>query len=95
MTKLINSVDHALRARASQVIPGGMWGHMSTRYLGEAYPQFFERAEGCRLWDVDGNEYVDLMCSWGPAILGHAPIDVADLVERILHIGKRPKPPRR
>jgi glutamate-1-semialdehyde 2,1-aminomutase len=29
---------------------------MSTRYLGEAYPQFFERAEGCRLWDVDGNE---------------------------------------
>jgi glutamate-1-semialdehyde 2,1-aminomutase len=44
---------------------------MSTRYLGEAYPQFFERAEGCRLWDVDGNEYVDLMCSWGPAILGH------------------------
>jgi glutamate-1-semialdehyde 2,1-aminomutase len=71
MTKLINSVDHALRARASQVIPGGIWGHMSTRYLGEAYPQFFERAEGCRLWDVDGNEYVDLMCSWGPAILGH------------------------
>lgn len=71
MPSLINSKDQLLRERAASVIPGGMWGHMSTRYLGSAYPQFFERADGCRVWDVDGREYIDLMCSWGPNILGH------------------------
>ncbi|WP_201862216.1 aminotransferase class III-fold pyridoxal phosphate-dependent enzyme [Microvirga soli] len=82
MTKLINSIDRSLRSRAEQVIPGGMWGHMSTRYLGDAYPQFFARAEGCRLWDVDGNEYVDLMCSWGPIVLGHHHPAVEDAARR-------------
>ncbi|WP_421914815.1 aminotransferase class III-fold pyridoxal phosphate-dependent enzyme [Mesorhizobium sp.] len=71
MPSLINSKDQLLRERAASVIPGGMWGHMATRYLGSAYPQFFERADGCRVWDVDGREYIDLMCSWGPNILGH------------------------
>ncbi|QKD06036.1 aminotransferase class III-fold pyridoxal phosphate-dependent enzyme [Mesorhizobium loti] len=71
MPTLINSKDQLLRERAAAVIPGGMWGHMATRYLGSAYPQFFERADGCRVWDVDGREYIDLMCSWGPNILGH------------------------
>ncbi|RVA30484.1 glutamate-1-semialdehyde 2,1-aminomutase, partial [Mesorhizobium sp. M7A.F.Ca.CA.004.11.2.1] len=50
MTSLINSKDQLLRERAASVIPGGMWGHMATRYLGSAYPQFFERADGCRVW---------------------------------------------
>ena len=76
------SREPALRARAEAVIPGGMWGHMSTRYLGTAYPQFFERAEGCRLWDVDGREYVDLMCSWGPNVLGHRHPAVEEAAER-------------
>ncbi|UVK55295.1 aminotransferase class III-fold pyridoxal phosphate-dependent enzyme [Mesorhizobium sp. AR02] len=71
MPALINSKDQLLRERAASVIPGSMWGHMATRYLGSAYPQFFERADGCRVWDVDGREYIDLMCSWGPNILGH------------------------
>src|SRR5437773_12105695 len=35
-------------------------------------PIFVERAEGAELFDVDGNRYVDWMCSWGPLILGHA-----------------------
>jgi glutamate-1-semialdehyde 2,1-aminomutase len=82
MTTLINSIDRSLRSRAEQVIPGGVWGHMSTRYLGDAYPQFFARAEGCRLWDVDGNEYVDLMCSWGPIVLGHHHPAVEDAARR-------------
>ncbi|WP_342640640.1 aminotransferase class III-fold pyridoxal phosphate-dependent enzyme [Rhodoligotrophos ferricapiens] len=71
MQTLANSRDTALRHRAEAVIPGGMWGHMNAKTLGPAYPQFFARAEGCRLWDVDGREYVDLMCSWGPNVLGH------------------------
>lgn len=64
-------IDQALRRRAHQVIPGGMWGHQNAASLPPGYPQFFSRADGCRVWDVDGREYVDLMCSWGPIVLGH------------------------
>ena len=63
--------DAALRVRAARVIPGGMWGHMDAGRLPPGYPQFFAKAEGCRLWDVDGNEYIDFMCSYGPILLGH------------------------
>ena len=68
---LHNDRDAALRERARRVVPGGMWGHMNAANLPDGYPQFFARAQGCRLWDVDGNEYVDFMCSWGPVVLGH------------------------
>jgi glutamate-1-semialdehyde 2,1-aminomutase len=65
------SEDLSLKARALAVIPGGMFGHQSTARLPASYPQFFERAEGCRLWDCDGNEYIDFLCSYGPIVLGH------------------------
>jgi glutamate-1-semialdehyde 2,1-aminomutase len=68
--------DAALRARAGAVIPGGMWGHMNAARLPAGYPQYFSRAEGCRLWDVDGNEYIDFMCSYGPMVLGYNDPDV-------------------
>ncbi|KRB34663.1 glutamate-1-semialdehyde 2,1-aminomutase [Mesorhizobium sp. Root695] len=84
---MINSKDQLLRERAASVIPGGMWGHMATRYLGSAYPQFFERADGCRVWDVDGREYIDLMCSWGPNILGHHHQAVEAAAERQRRLG--------
>ncbi|UVK43313.1 aminotransferase class III-fold pyridoxal phosphate-dependent enzyme [Mesorhizobium sp. AR07] len=87
MPSLINSKDQMLRERAASVIPGGMWGHMATRYLGSAYPQFFERADGCRVWDVDGREYIDLMCSWGPNILGHHHQAVEEAAERQRRLG--------
>ena len=68
--------DAALRERARAVIPGGMWGHMNAAYMPQGYPQFFARAEGARLRDVDGNEYVDLMCAYGPMILGYGDAEV-------------------
>ena len=67
----IRTLDRDLRRRAATVIPGGMFGHMSVNHLPDAYPQFYERSEGTRVWDVDGNEYVDFMCSFGPMILGY------------------------
>src|SRR3546814_13196551 len=67
-----NSLDTALRERAARVIPGGMWGHQKATQLPEGYPQFFARGEGAKVWDVDGNEYVDFMCSWGPMQIGRA-----------------------
>ncbi|MFN8643905.1 MAG: aminotransferase class III-fold pyridoxal phosphate-dependent enzyme [Candidatus Binatia bacterium] len=67
-----NTVDAALRQRASRVIPNGMYGHESTRLLPDAFPQFFARAEGAYIWDADGNRYLDFMCAYGPNLLGYA-----------------------
>jgi glutamate-1-semialdehyde 2,1-aminomutase len=79
-----NSKDSALRERAMAVIPNGMYGHQSVMLLPDDYPQFFDRAQGAYLWDVDGNRYVDFMCGYGPNLFGygHAEIDAA-YVERM------------
>ena len=66
-----HATDRLLRDRARAVIPGGMYGHQSALSLPPAYPQFMCGGRGARVWDVDGNEYVDLMCSYGPVVLGH------------------------
>jgi len=61
-----------LMTRARNVIPSGIYGHMSPTLLTVgSYPMFLVRGEGCRIWDVDGNEYIDFMCSYGPVVLGH------------------------
>jgi glutamate-1-semialdehyde 2,1-aminomutase len=64
-----HTTDQQLRERARAVIPGGMYGHQAAP--GAAYPQFMRGGRGARVWDVDGHEYVDLMCSYGPVVLGH------------------------
>ncbi|MDN3564233.1 aminotransferase class III-fold pyridoxal phosphate-dependent enzyme [Paeniroseomonas aquatica] len=71
MDQLPNSRDAALRRRAGAVIPGGLWGHLDAARLPAGYPQYYQRAEGCRLTDVDGHTVIDFMCSWGPIVLGH------------------------
>jgi glutamate-1-semialdehyde 2,1-aminomutase len=63
--------DAALRQRAARVIPGGMWGHQSTRFLSPEYPQFLASASGAHIVDTDGRQYVDLMCAYGPILLGY------------------------
>ncbi|WP_136634844.1 aminotransferase class III-fold pyridoxal phosphate-dependent enzyme [Pseudooceanicola onchidii] len=75
-----NSKDRALRERAAEVIPGGMYGHQSTALMPEDFPQFFTRAEGTRITDVDGNEYIDYMCGYGPNLLGYGHPDIARVV---------------
>src|SRR5881275_2664916 len=67
------TADRQLRERARAVIPGGMYGHQAAP--GAAYPQFMRGGRGARVWDVDGNEYVDLMCSYGPVM-----VDLAELL---------------
>ena len=84
---MLNSVDSDLRRRARKVIPSGLWGHLNAARLPDGYPQFFSRAEGCRVWDVDGHEYVDLMCSWGPVVLGHRHPAVDEAVRRQAELG--------
>ena len=65
------SSDDMLRQRARRVVPGGMYGHLSANGMPSAFPQFFATGNGCRVTDVNGKEYIDFMCSWGPMVLGH------------------------
>ena len=74
------SLSSQLFAQALKRIPGGVNSPVRAfRGLGRE-PFFIERAEGARIWDVDGNEYIDYVGSWGPAILGHAPAVVVDAI---------------
>ncbi len=66
-----NKIDLELRARAKAVIPNGMYGHESVGLLPDGYPQFFAKADGAYIWDVDGNRYLDFMCAYGPNLLGY------------------------
>jgi glutamate-1-semialdehyde 2,1-aminomutase len=75
-------VDTELRARARNVIPGGMYGHQNAGRLPAALPQFMAGGEGCRIRDVDGNEYIDFMCSYGPIVLGHCHPAVESAVDK-------------
>jgi glutamate-1-semialdehyde 2,1-aminomutase len=62
----------ALFARAQAVTPGGVNSPVRAFRAVGGTPRFMARGEGPYLFDVDGNRYVDLVCSWGPTILGHA-----------------------
>jgi glutamate-1-semialdehyde 2,1-aminomutase len=66
-----NKRNAELLERARRVIPAGMYGHQSVSLLPDVYPQFFSRAQGTRLWDVDDNEYIDYMGAYGPNLLGY------------------------
>ena len=67
--------------RAKRVVPGGVVGARHPRNFVEGeYPIFLEAGKGGRVWDVDGNEYIDLMCGYGPIILGYREKEVDDAV---------------
>jgi len=58
--------------RARQVIPGGIYGHATPALVNPGQsPYYAERAKGCRYWDVDGNEYIDYLCGYGPILHGY------------------------
>src|SRR5437899_7542507 len=61
-----------LFAEALKYIPGGVNSPVRAFRAVGGQPFFVNKAKGARVWDVDGNEYVDYVCTWGPAILGHA-----------------------
>ena len=76
-----------LMARAREVIPGGV--NSPVRAFGGVggEPFVVESGEGARIRDVDGNEYIDFVLSWGPLVLGHAPPIVLDALERTMARG--------
>jgi len=69
-----------LFARAEQYLPGGVNSPVrAMRAIGRD-PLFIERGAGAEITDVDGNTYVDYVCSWGPLILGHANPQVVEAI---------------
>src|SRR5687767_2265810 len=64
--------------RAKRTLAGGVSSGL--RRGARPYPLYFDRGKGSRVWDVDGNEYIDFGLAWGPLILGHAPDSIADAI---------------
>ncbi len=69
---IAHAKSETLFAEALKYIPGGVNSPVRAFRAVGGQPFFVNRAKGARVWDVDGNEYVDYVCTWGPAILGHA-----------------------
>ena len=76
-----------LFARALAVTPGGVNSPVRAFNAVGGTPRFIERAAGPFLYDADGREYVDLICSWGPMLLGHAHPDVQAAVQEAVGRG--------
>lgn len=76
-----------LFAEAQKLIPGGV--NSPVRAFGSVggEPVFMERGSGCLLYDVDGNEYVDYVLSWGPMIVGHAHPRVTNALKKAIEKG--------
>ena len=72
--------SEALFAQAQTFMPGGVNSPVRACRSVGTYPRFLEKGKGSHVWDVDGNEYVDFICSWGPLILGHCQEDVEKAV---------------
>ena len=68
--------SNALFERAKKVMPGGVNSPVRAYRSVGMNPLFIERAKGNRIWDADGNELIDYVCSWGPNILGHRDPDI-------------------
>ena len=76
-----------LMAEAVKVIPGGVNSPVRAFKSVGTSPIFYDHAKGSRVWDADGNEYIDFVGSWGPMILGHTPDAVLDSVRAQLAKG--------
>ncbi len=74
--------SEALFSRARKLLPGGVNSPVRAFKAVGGHPVFIDRAEGAYLFDVDGNRYIDYVCSWGPLILGHAHPAVVDAIAR-------------
>lgn len=68
-------------ANAQQIIPGGVNSPARAFKSVNTNPVYIDKAYGAKIWDIDGNEYIDYICSWGPLILGHAHPEVVDAIQ--------------
>src|SRR5258708_23136599 len=76
-----------LFATALRCIPGGVNSPVRAFRAVGGQPFFVNRAKGARVWDVDGNELIDYVGTWGPAILGHAHPKIIQAVQKAAELG--------
>lgn len=76
-----------LFARAQNSTPGGVNSPVRAFRSVGGTPAFIARGEGSNLYDIDGNEYIDYVCSWGPLLFGHRPKEVIEALQDVLEIG--------
>jgi glutamate-1-semialdehyde 2,1-aminomutase len=76
-----------LFAKANELFPGGVNSPVRAFRGVGGTPRFIARGRGSRMWDVDGNQYIDYVCSWGPLILGHCHSAVMQSVQDALREG--------
>ena len=79
--------SESLFEAAQRVLPGGVNSPVRACRAVGTYPRFLERGLGSHVWDVDGREYIDLICSWGPLILGHCNEAVERAVQEAVRKG--------
>jgi glutamate-1-semialdehyde 2,1-aminomutase len=79
--------DTELFGRAQKILVGGVNSPVRAFRAVGAAPLIVDRAKGSRLWDVDGREYIDYVCSWGALILGHAHPDVVSAIADQARLG--------
>lgn len=70
-----------LFSAARQLMPGGVNSPVRAFKAVDMNPVFIDKGQGARVYDVDGHEYIDYVCSWGPLILGHADADVVAAIK--------------
>jgi len=81
------SASEAWFQRAQVRIPGGVNSPVRAFRSVGGVPRFIDHGEGSRIFDVDGNAYIDYVCSWGPLLLGHRPKPVIDALREALDSG--------
>ncbi|MGH9609598.1 MAG: aminotransferase class III-fold pyridoxal phosphate-dependent enzyme, partial [Bryobacteraceae bacterium] len=81
------SQSETLFRRAQQSIPGGVNSPVRAFRAVGGTPRFMSRGSGAHIFDIDGNEYIDYVCSWGPLLLGHRPAEVTEAIAAVLDSG--------
>jgi glutamate-1-semialdehyde 2,1-aminomutase len=83
----MSAASRDLFEEALRLIPGGVNSPVRAFKAVGGNPVFLARGKGCRVWDVEGREYLDYVGSWGPLILGHAREEVLDAVTKAMQLG--------
>ena len=81
------STSEQLYQKSLHYFPGGVNSPVRAFRSVGGTPIFIERGNGCKIWDVDGNEYIDFCCSWGPLILGHNHASIRESITKTIQNG--------
>lgn len=87
LPKFNTTQSQAIFAAAQDLMPGGVSSPVRAFKSVGGQPIVFDRVNGCRVWDVDGNEYIDYVGTWGPAIVGHAHPEILEALHTALDKG--------